>query len=369
MKKIYLFLFFVLSIHIAFAQALNNNPLKTRLDSIVHQAALAYLKDNNRVGFSLGFIANQHKYQYHYGETAPGSGVLPSSRSIYEIGSITKTFTGILVAHAVKGGKMDLKADIRKYLRGNFSNIQYPNGDPVKLIYLLAHVAKFPNSFIDDPTGKPTTEAYFLEQLHQIKLDSLKEFKYEYSNVGYKLMGYMLENIYKMSFDELVQKYIAKPLRMTHTKVSYPILDQPQLLKGFNSTKTEAKSIATAFPAAGALRSTLPDMLSYLNYQMMTKDPVVKFTHKITSGNIDQGAHAIQWAIGKLWNWDYYLQTDGGTYGFRSFCMIYPDDQISFIVLSNQTDDNAGGGLYRITATIYNELKKQQTNNTPNRLP
>ncbi len=341
------------------AQALHNNPLKTRLDTVVHQAALAYLKDNNRVGFSLGFIANKNRHQYHYGETAPGSGVLPSSTSIYEIGSITKTFTGVLVAHAVKEGKMDLKADIRNYLPGNFPNIQYPNGDPVKLIYVLAHVAMFPNSFVDDPTGKPTTEAYFLDQLHQVKLDSLKEFKYAYSNVGYQLVGYMLENIYKMSFDELVQKYIAKPLRMTHTKVSYPLLDQPQLLKGFNATKTESKSISASFPAAGALRSTLPDMLNYLNYQMEAKDSVVKFTHKITSGDIDKGAHGIQWAIGKLWNWDYYLQTDGGTYGFRSFCMIYPDDQLSFIVLSNQTDNNAGGGLYRVTAAIYNELMKR----------
>lgn len=360
MKKLCLFLCFVLGSHIASAQALNNNPLKTRIDSIVHQAALAYFKDNNRVGFSLGFIANQRKYQYHYGETAPGSGVLPGSKSIYEIGSITKTFTGILVAHAVKEGKMDLKADIRKYLSGNFPNLQYPNGDPIKLIYILAHVAKLPNSFVDDPSGKPFTESYFLNQLHNIKLDSLKEFKYAYSNVGYQLVGYMLEQVYQMSFDNLVQKYITKPLKMTHTKVSYPTLDEPQLLKGFNSTKTEAKSISAAFPAAGALRSTLPDMLYYLNYQMIAKDPIVKFTHKITSGDIDQGAHAIQWATGKLWNWDYYLQTDGGTYGFRSFCMIYPDDQLSFIILTNQTDNNAGGGLYRITATIYNELKKQR---------
>lgn len=345
---------------IASAQIQHNNPLKTRLDTVVHQAALAYFKDTNRVGFSLGFIADQKKHQYYYGETSPNSGVLPSPTSIYEIGSITKTFTGLLVAHAVEEGKMDLKTDIRNYLpKDNFPNLQYADGAPVKLVYLLAHVARFPNNFIDDPTGKPNTEKYFLEQLHQIKLDSLNEFKYSYSNVGYQLIGYMLENIYKMSFEELVQKYIAKPLKMTDTKVSYPLVNKRQLLMGFNASKVEAKSISAVLPAAGALRSTLPDMLNYLAYQMEEKDEAVKFTHKITSGDIDRGAHGIQWAIGKLWNWDYYFQTDGGTYGFRSFCMIYPDDQLSFVILSNQTDNNAGGGLYRVTAAIYNELVKK----------
>jgi D-alanyl-D-alanine-carboxypeptidase/D-alanyl-D-alanine-endopeptidase len=341
-----------------FAQSPNDNPLKTKLDSVVDKAARTYLINPKRVGFSLGFIANGKTYIYNYGETAPGSGKIPTQHSIYEIGSITKTFTGLLVAHAIKEGKMELTADIRKYLPDSYPNLQYPGGGEVKVAYLLAHVAKFPNASIEDPKGDLST-SYFLEQLHNVKLDSLKEFKYAYSNLGYQLLGYMLERIYQKSFQDLVQQYINGPLKMIHTKVSFNSNDPVEVLKGFNAEKLEAKAMPFTFPGPGGLRSNLSDMLKYLKYQMDAKDAEVKFTQQITSGDIDNGAHAIQWAMGKLWNWDYYYQIDGGTPGFRTFCMFYPAYNMGFIVLSNQTDAGAAGGLYKITAAIFNELKKQ----------
>lgn len=360
MKKFLVTILFVTIGSCLFAQIASDNPLKTRLDSVVDKAAKAYAKDNNRVAFSIGFIANNKKYSYNYGETAVSSKKLPTAQSIYEIGSITKTFTGLLVAHAVQEGKMDYQADIRKYLPDGFGNLQYPNGAPVKLIYLLAHVSKFPNSFKEDPNSAGFTEDDFLKNIREIKLDSLKGFKYAYSNIGYQLMGYMLERLYQKTYPELVQQYIAQPLKMVNTQVVYPANMRANILKGYNAQKEEAPAQPTTFVGAGGLRSTLSDMLNYLQYQIEEKDPLVKLSHRITSGNIDEEAHAFQWVIGKTWNWDNYIRTDGGTRGFRSFCMMYPDYNLSFIILSNQTDDSAGGGLYRITAAIFNELKQQK---------
>ncbi|MEE1946639.1 serine hydrolase domain-containing protein [Pedobacter sp. KR3-3] len=346
------------------AQTLSDNPLKTKLDSVVDKAAQAYLKNNTRVGFSIGFIDNHKKYTYNYGETAVGSHKTPTAQSIYEIGSITKTFTGLLVAHAVKEGKMDYQADIRKYLPAGFANLQYPDGKPVKVIYLIAHASKFPNSLKEDPTGATLTEAGFLQQIHEIKLDSLKEFKYAYSNVGYQLLGYVLERIYQQPYNNLVQQYIAQPLKMANTKVTFPANAQSNILKGYNAKKEEAKAFPTVFVAAGGLRSNVNDMLNYLSYQLAEKDEEIKMSHRITSGDIDKEAHAFQWSLGKTANWDYYLYTDGGTPGFRTFCMLYPDYNVGIVVLSNQTDPSAGGGLYRITSSILNELKQQKITKT-----
>lgn len=357
MKKLILTFVLLVIGKIIFAQIPNDNPLKTKLDSVVHKAALAYLKENKRMAVSFGFVANRKSYSYHYGETSPGSGKAPTSQSIYEIGSITKTFTGLLVVHAVNEGKMKLMDDIRKFLPRSFANLQYPNGDPVRVIYLLAHVAKFPNNFADEAKALVNEES-FLNDLSLVKLDSLKGFKYAYSNVGYQLLGYVLERIYGMPYQDLVQKYIAKPLAMTHTRVSFPEADQTQLLNGYKIVQEKANAMRFTFPGAGGLRSTLPDMLNYLKYQMAEPDALVKLSHRITSGNIDEGAHAFQWMVGKLWNWDYYLTTDGGTSGFRSFCIFYPDYQMGFIALSNETDEQAGGDLYRFTAAVFNELKK-----------
>ncbi len=340
----------------AFAQV----PHKSTLDSAVNSAALRYLKNHQRVGVSLGLVVNNQTYVYNFGETAPGNAQLPTAQSIYEIGSITKTFTGLLVAHAVKEGRMKLTDDIRKFLPSGFDHLQYPNGDPVKIIYLVAHVAKFPNSFADEEKSLANEES-FLKELRELKLDSLKGFKYAYSNVGYQLLGYILESIYQMSYQDLVQKYITLPLGMKHTKVHFSQLDQAQYLTGYNLAKEKAPAMRISFPAAGGLRSTVNDMLQYMKYQLAEPDEMVKLSHRITSGNIDEEAHAFQWAIGKLWNWDYYMRIDGGTKGFRSFCTLYPDYKIGVVILTNQTDEQAGGDLYRLTSTIFNELKKRNT--------
>jgi len=359
LKNLILTLVLLATSTVLFAQVPHDNPLKTRLDSVVHKAALIYLKENKRMAVSLGFIANNKSYSYHYGETSPGSGKIPTDQSIYEIGSITKTFTGLLVAHAVNEGKMKLTDDIRKFLPSGFTNLQYPNGDPVRVIYLLAHVAKFPNGFTEEGKALANEES-FLSNLGQIKLDSLKSFKYAYSNVGYQLLGYALERIYGKSYQDLVQQYIAKPLLMTHTKVSFPVTDQAQILNGYKIGQEKATAMGFTFPGAGGLRSTLPDMLNYLKYQLAVPDEMVRLSHRITSGDIDEGAHAFQWNVGKLWNWDYYLTTDGGTRGFRSFCIFYPDYKMAFIALSNETDEQSGGDLYRFTAAVFNELKKSK---------
>jgi len=357
MKEISLAMIGIFAVKILSAQLLHDNPLKTRLDSVVDKAARNYMTDSNRVGISIGFVTTDKSYIYNYGETAPGSHILPSSRSIYEIGSLTKTFTGLLVAHAISEGKMNINDDIRKYLPGNFPNLQYPGNIPVKLGYLLAHTAQFPNHFEDSTAGLLMNEETFLQNIHAIKLDTLKPYNYAYSNAGYQLVGYMLEQLYQLSYDDLVKKYITGPLQMQHTQLNYPTPGEKELLKGYNSGKKAVPPVATAVPGAGSLHSTVPDMLRYLKYQLSENDKAVKWTHKIIYGSIDQDAKGFQWSIGKTWNWDYYIRADGGTMGFRSFCVMYPDLQVGIIILSNQTDNTAGTGLYHITVALFNALK------------
>ncbi|WP_316812302.1 serine hydrolase domain-containing protein [Pedobacter heparinus] len=327
--------------------------MKTKLDTVVDKAAKAYMAKSGRVGLSIGVLAGGGMHRYHYGKTVPGGANLPDNHSIYEMGSITKTFTGLLVARAIVEGKMELNADIRKYLGGNFLNLQYPGGEPVKLGYILAHTAQLPNSF---PAGDETG---FLQQLQAVKLDSLKSSKYAYSNVGYKLLGYALEQVYQMPYQELLVRHITHMLGMKDTRVAYAQKESPKLLKGFDKDGKEAAAIPAEMPGAGAIHSSLDDMLKYVAYQLSENDTAVKLSHRIIYGNVDQEARGFQWEIGKTRNWDYYFRADGGTEGFRTFCALYPNERIGIVLLSNQTDDSAGGGLYKIILAIINELKNK----------
>lgn len=176
------------------AQHTTVNLSTRKLDSVVNEAAKAFMKDTARVGLSVGIINGRKKHTYHFGETAPGSGILPADKTVYEIGSITKTFTGLLVAHAITEGKIKSNDDIRKHLPGIYPNLHYPNGDPVKVGYLLAHTAQLPNSF-SAGWNLERTEAGLLEELKTIKLDTLRPFSYQYSNADYQLLGYVLEKL------------------------------------------------------------------------------------------------------------------------------------------------------------------------------
>jgi CubicO group peptidase (beta-lactamase class C family) len=87
---------------------------------ITERYALPYIRDPKHVGLSIGILYAGHRYTYNYGVTDKASRRLPTSRSIYEIASVTKTYTGILLAHAVIEKKLGLQDDIRIYLPGTY---------------------------------------------------------------------------------------------------------------------------------------------------------------------------------------------------------------------------------------------------------
>lgn len=345
-----------ISLFVALATSAQSSANKQKLDSIVRAAAKVFMSDSARVGLSVGIINGKNKFTYHFGETAPGQHTIPADNTVYEIGSLTKTFTGLLVAHAITEGKLKLNDDIRRYLQGTYPNLQYPNGDPVKIGYLLAHTAQFPTSF-SEHWNQQRTETGFLQELRNIQLDTLRPFTYSYSNAGYQLIGYILEKLYGTSYENLVERYITGPLKMHSTGINFTGAAQQRLIKGYNASHQPMPYMPVDFPAAGSMKSTITDMLSYLQYQLHDNSKAIELTHRILYGNIDGDAHGFQWEIGKTWGWDYYLRGDGGTNGFRSFCVLYPDYGVGIILLSNETDDRVGRSLYNLANSIFKGIK------------
>jgi hypothetical protein len=99
-------------------------------------------------------------------------------------------------------------------------------------------------------------------------------------------------------------------------------------------------------------------MLKYVAYQLQEKDRSVRLTHRVSQGDVNQNSHGFQWSIGKTWAWDYYIYADGGTKGFRTFCIMYPDHDLGVVLLSNETDAGAGRKLYAIAEAILKSIKK-----------
>lgn len=219
---------------------LSDNPLKSAMDSIVDKAARSYFKNLKTVGLSVGVVKDGSFYVYNYGEAEKGGGKLPTADSFYEIGSITKTFTGILLAQAVADGKVKLDDDIRRYLDGSYPNLEFQNL-PVTLRHLATHTSGIPSATdnVKDINYLNPWENFsgeqLLDALHRVKLDRRAGEKFEYSNSAVGLLGNILERVYGMSYEKLVKKYIAEPAGMKETKISLSEAEMRRFVKGHNN--------------------------------------------------------------------------------------------------------------------------------------
>src|SRR5208282_2406421 len=84
-----------------------------RVDAVVSAAAASFMSNPGKMGLSVGVLDHGQMYRYNYGEIAPGSGKAPTSATLYEIASISKTFTALILAHALAEHRMNLNDDIR----------------------------------------------------------------------------------------------------------------------------------------------------------------------------------------------------------------------------------------------------------------
>src|SRR5437588_6073830 len=130
MKHITTFiLFYVLLTFCCKAQtpggARTDNHLKENMDVLVKSSMEVFMNDTSRVGVSVGVYINDKTFIYNYGTTQKGKNIKPTNSTIYEIGSVTKTFTGILLAQAIVDKKVKINDDIRKYLEGDYPNLSY----------------------------------------------------------------------------------------------------------------------------------------------------------------------------------------------------------------------------------------------------
>ncbi|AXY78198.1 serine hydrolase [Paraflavitalea soli] len=337
---------------------LADNPLKTQLDSVVQKAVTVYMSNKNVAGLSVGIVRNGQLYMYNYGEMKKGEGRLPGVNTIFEIGSVTKTFTGILLANAVLEGKVKLDDDIRKYLDGNYPNLQY-NGQPVQLVHLSNHTSGFPSmpklNNGEDPFSPSVqvTPAMMAEILHRVTLDTVPGTRRSYSNFAVGLLGHILEKVYKTNYEQLVKKYILDLYHMQHTKISLSPDDYKDFATGYDMEgRSTAYWINRLATPAGGIRSTTHDMLLYIRQQLDPRNKAAQLSHQLTFGDTTRGT-GLNWGIattssGKHRQWSH----DGGTDGFTSLCIIYPELKAGIMLLTN-TGDHFDDSFNEIARAVY----------------
>jgi serine-type D-Ala-D-Ala carboxypeptidase/endopeptidase len=350
----------------------SDNKLKSKIDTIIQKASIPFISDSSKVGLSIGIYINGAVYYYNYGTTQKGKRSSPTNKTIYEIGSISKTFTGTLLAQAVKDKKVNFDDDIRKYLDGSYPNLEY-EGKPIKLSYLVSHISGLPFFLPDNPNlfrnanfdtlpftisriQQNYSKQKFFDDLHSVHLDTIPGYKYHYSNAGAQLLKFILEKVYEMPYDKLLSEYITIPLKMQNTNSLYSKNDFTLLVKGYNDKGNLMPYNPQILDAAGGIFSTTSDMLKYLKFHLNEKNEVVALSHRVTMGEINDHAIGLNWQEQITSKKQKKIWQSGGTFGFSSYCVIYPESKVGIVLLANESDPKAQGQLEGIAEEIVAQL-------------
>ncbi|MBA3365998.1 MAG: beta-lactamase family protein [Actinobacteria bacterium] len=278
-------------------------------------------------------------------------GPLPDERTLFEIGSITKPFTGVLLADMVLRGDVRLEDPISKYL----PDAQLPRwkGRPPTLEELATHRAALPNA----PRGLVRKELAFALGLRSsdpwanLDLRAYREAvrrtaarrppggRFRYSSLGFGLLGDALAARAAAPYEELLHERICSPLALLDTAISVPPEKQPRLLAGHSRRGHPRPPLRDEMPAAGAIRATARDLLRFLAGSLAPPDtapgPALRFAAEPRARAGRQMQIGFGWLVLESPQERKLIWHNGGTWGFRSFAAMVPDRQLGVVVLAN----------------------------------
>lgn len=279
-----------------------------------------------------------------------GDGV-PDGRTRYEIGSVTKVFTGLLLADAVARGVVALDDPVQGLLPDGATMPQFED-QPVRLWHLATHTSGLPR--LPDMKGGDAKDPYahfddahLFAVLPAARIRRAPGEKYVYSNLGVGLLGRALAHKQAaVSYDALLRERVLGPLGLRATGCELPADAPPRTLDGDDDHPWRLASLA----GAGGLRSTVDDLLAFLQAQWAPPEPLraavelARTKRHDGEGGVGMG---LGWHIAKdgFTRWH-----SGGTGGYRSMVLVAREQRRAVVVLANTTSgvvDQIGEGLFR----------------------
>jgi serine-type D-Ala-D-Ala carboxypeptidase/endopeptidase len=302
------------------------------------------------VGIVAGIIDNTGTRIYSYGKMGKNRPPVDGN-TLFEIGSITKVFTCIILADMVEKGELTLTDPVSKFLPKTV-NVPSRGGKEITLMDLATHTSglpRLPNNLKPaDPTN-PYAD-YTVQQMY----DFLSNYtltrdigeKYEYSNIGMGLLGHALGLKAGKDFETLVKERVLLPLDMKDTMITIPEPLKNRFSLGHlfglgPATYWDLPSLA----GAGALRSTAEDLLKFLAVNLGFKKTKISAAVEAvqkerTKTDGDEMTVGLGWHILKVHGTQYYFH-GGGTGGFRTFIGIDKKNGRGAVVLANSENDCA----------------------------
>ena len=337
----------ILSPRAAHAQQTPPAPATTRAplsDAEIRAIVEQRVADKRSAGIVVGVLHPDGRTQVVAAGTA-GPGRPPLDRNtVFEIGSITKVFTGTLLAALAEEGRVRLDDPVQKYLPDSV-RVPTRNGKAITLALLAEQrsgLPRLPDNMRPADAANPYAD-YSVAQLYQFlsnhQLTRDPGQTWEYSNLGVGLLGHALARATGQSYEELVRERVLAPLRMTNTSVTLtpPMRERLALGHGPQGGVVANWTIPT-LAGAGALLSTVTDMLKFVDANLHPeRGPLGR---AVALAQRERAAAAPPMSIGLTWlimraGADTILWHNGGTGGYRSFVGFVPLRKLGVVVLTN----------------------------------
>jgi CubicO group peptidase (beta-lactamase class C family) len=299
---------------------------------------------------SVGIIDGDRSDVFGYGRLDESVDQKPDGKTLFEIGSVSKVFTGLLLADMAQRKEIALDDTVGKFLPPSVTVPRRPDRE-ITLLDLATHTSGLPGlppnivpQIVENPSNP--FAAYTVEQLYEFlsthKLEAVPGAQFAYSNLGVGLLGHTLATRAETGYEELLVDRIAGPLGMRDTRIGLSDAMRKRLAPGHDADGNLALNwdIPT-LAGAGALRSTVDDMLVFLSANLGLRETdlagAIRTTHvpRHPMGN-SGGQIAMGWHLGpdELTFWH-----NGQTGGYHSFVAFRKDRKIGVVVLANSPGD------------------------------
>jgi CubicO group peptidase (beta-lactamase class C family) len=337
-----------------------SNPRNTYLEQKIDSVARMYIQKGNTSGMSIGILQNGKISTYGYGETAKGNGKLPDANTLFEIGSITKTFTATLLAWYADKGMVNLTDPVTRYLPDSVAqNTALKNISLMQLSNHTSGLPRLPSNFTGyagynpkDPYKNYSVPLMF-QYLRSCTLTNKPGAAYDYSNLGVALLGVILEKVSGKNFEQMVGEIICHPLHMQNTVQHLNSEQAGRLVPAVYDERGKATPVWTfnGMTAHGALKSTVNDLLLYARANMRNGtshlQKAMTLTHELT---FSKGTRmGLGWHIVGIAGVDYFFH-NGGTAGSSSFLIFNNKKQLALVILSNAAEgvDDIGVAITKL---------------------
>ncbi len=312
------------------------------------------------VGIVAGTIDAKGRHIVAYGSVSTRDQQTPDGDTVFEIGSITKVFTSLLLADMVERGEVKLDDPVAKFLP---AGVKVPSQGPRQITLLdlsmqVSGLPRLPTNMKPADPENPYAD-YDAKKLYEFlsgyTLTRDIGSKYEYSNLAVGLLGHALALRAGMSYEDLLRKRIFEPLGMTSTSITLSPAQRKRLAIGHNPELEPVKNWdLDALAGAGAIRSTANDMLTFLTANLeLTGTPLKAAMRRMRSVEKDTGVPdlhiAMAWHIWKKYGGAIYWH-NGGTAGYRSFAGFDLEKKTGVVVLCNTFYDIDDIGLHTLNA-------------------